>query len=196
MVNHDLVVYGVIVFSVTSNRQLNYRFHKLLVTDNDMMTANSSCTWLFVFLCCCIKGKLLLLFWGGWEHIDKTSLYCCCVAICHLHPDSCAHRNWESRPPEQTAVFEFICTGEGRQSRFWGVSLAAWLLTSSSSSWWLRTSSGWLALLHIYTASSRTITPIDAMSTSATGSGATGIILHSSFQQGILLDSCWLALST
>ena len=44
MVNHDLVVYGVIVFSVTSNRLLNYRFHKLSVTDNDMMTANSSCT--------------------------------------------------------------------------------------------------------------------------------------------------------
>ena len=63
MVNHDLVVYGVIVISVT-NIQLNCRFYKLLVTDNDMMTTSSSCTWPFVFLCCCIKGELLL-FWEG-----------------------------------------------------------------------------------------------------------------------------------
>jgi hypothetical protein len=44
LVNHDLVVHGVKVVSVTSNRQFNSRFHKLLVTDNDMMAANSSCT--------------------------------------------------------------------------------------------------------------------------------------------------------
>ena len=62
MVNHDLVIYGVIVIFVTSIRQLNYQFSKLLVTDNDMMTANSSSTWPFVVLCCCIKGELLLLF--------------------------------------------------------------------------------------------------------------------------------------
>jgi len=24
----------------------------------------------------------------------------CCAAICHLRPDSCVHKNWESRPPE------------------------------------------------------------------------------------------------
>jgi len=31
----------------------------------------------------------------------KTSSHCCCAAICHLRPDSCAHRNWESRSPER-----------------------------------------------------------------------------------------------
>ena len=44
LVDHDLVVHGVIVVSVTSNGQFICRFHKLLITDNDMMTTNSSCT--------------------------------------------------------------------------------------------------------------------------------------------------------
>jgi len=43
LADHDLVVHTVIVVSVTSNRQLIYRFHKLLVTNNDMMTTNFSC---------------------------------------------------------------------------------------------------------------------------------------------------------
>jgi hypothetical protein len=43
LVDHDLVVYGVIVISVTSNGQFIYRFYKLLVTHNDMMATNSSC---------------------------------------------------------------------------------------------------------------------------------------------------------
>jgi len=55
MVNHDLVVYSVIVISVTSNKQLNYQFYKLLVMDNDM-TANSSCTSL---LSSCVAVKVL-----------------------------------------------------------------------------------------------------------------------------------------
>ena len=43
LVGHDLVVHGVNVVSVTSNGQFICRFHKLLVTDNDMMTTNFSC---------------------------------------------------------------------------------------------------------------------------------------------------------
>jgi hypothetical protein len=41
--DHDLVVHGVIVVSVTSNGQFICRFHKILVTDNDIMAINSSC---------------------------------------------------------------------------------------------------------------------------------------------------------
>jgi hypothetical protein len=44
LVDHDLLVYGVIVVSITSSRQFICRFHKLLVTDNDMMATNSSCS--------------------------------------------------------------------------------------------------------------------------------------------------------
>ena len=43
LVHHDLVVHGVTVVFVTSNEQFICQFHKLLVTDNDMMTTNSSC---------------------------------------------------------------------------------------------------------------------------------------------------------
>ena len=43
LVDHDLVVHGVTVVSITSNGQFICQFHKLLVTDNDMMTINSSC---------------------------------------------------------------------------------------------------------------------------------------------------------
>jgi len=40
MVNHDLVVHGVLVIFITSNRQLNCRFYKLLVMDKDMMAVD------------------------------------------------------------------------------------------------------------------------------------------------------------
>ena len=43
LVDHDLVVHGVIVVSVTSNGQFICQFHKLFVTDNDIMATNSSC---------------------------------------------------------------------------------------------------------------------------------------------------------
>ena len=49
-------------------------------------------------------------------------------------PGSCAHWNWESRASGTPAVFEFTCSGEGRQSHFWGVSLAARRLATSTSS--------------------------------------------------------------
>ena len=51
------------------------------------------------------------------------------------HLGSYVHWNWESRASGTSAVFVFTYSGEGRQSRFWGVSLAARLLTSSSTSW-------------------------------------------------------------
>jgi hypothetical protein len=43
LVDHDLLVHGVIVVSVISNRQFICRFHKLLITDNDMIATNFSC---------------------------------------------------------------------------------------------------------------------------------------------------------
>ena len=42
LVDHDLLFHGVIVVSV-GNGQFICRFHKLLVTDNDMMATNFSC---------------------------------------------------------------------------------------------------------------------------------------------------------
>ena len=42
LVDHDLVVHGVLVVSVNSNRQFICRFHKLLVTGNDTMATNFS----------------------------------------------------------------------------------------------------------------------------------------------------------
>jgi hypothetical protein len=64
LVDHDLVVHGVIVVSITSNSQFICRFHKLLVTDNDMMSTNSSCASSLAssFFYHNIKGALFLLF--------------------------------------------------------------------------------------------------------------------------------------
>ena len=54
---------------------------------------------------------------------------CCSLVLPVLVP--CTHRNWVSRASGTLAVFKFTCLGEGWQSRFWGVSLTARLLTST-----------------------------------------------------------------
>ena len=95
--HYVIVVHDVLVFSITSNRQLICQFHELLVTDNAMMDITVSCSSLHLRLPCCIKETLLLLF-ARYETELRTPTRCCCVALCHPRPDSCAHRNRESMP--------------------------------------------------------------------------------------------------
>jgi hypothetical protein len=66
-----------------------------------MMTVISSCAWLFIFVCCCIKEGLLLLF-ARVEHITKntTTLLLCC-SLSFPFQSSARTESWESRPPEQ-----------------------------------------------------------------------------------------------
>ena len=68
--HYVIVVHDVLVFFVTSNRQLICQFHELLVTDSAMIDITFSCArmFTFVFLCCCIKGALFLLF----ARVDNT----------------------------------------------------------------------------------------------------------------------------
>ena len=44
LVDHDLLVHDVLVVSITTNKQFICQFHKLVVTDNDMIATISSCT--------------------------------------------------------------------------------------------------------------------------------------------------------
>ena len=60
--HYVIVVHDVLVFFVTSNRQLICQFHELLVKDNAMMDIIFSCACLHLRLPCCIKEALLLFF--------------------------------------------------------------------------------------------------------------------------------------
>ena len=97
--HYVIVVHDVLVFSVTSNRQLICQFHELLVTDNAMMDITFPCASLHLRLLCCIKETLLLLFARDEIELRTPTCYCC-VALSHPRPDSCAHGNRESRPPK------------------------------------------------------------------------------------------------
>ena len=70
--HYVIVVHDVLVFSVTSNRQLICQFHELLVMDNAMMDITFSCASLHLRLPCCIKETFLLLFAR-----DETKLRTC-----------------------------------------------------------------------------------------------------------------------
>ena len=96
--HYVIVVHDVLVFFVTSNRQLICQFHELLVTDNAMMDITVSCSSLHLRLPCCIKETLLLF--ARDETELRTPTRYCCVPLCHPCPDSCAHGHRESRPPK------------------------------------------------------------------------------------------------
>jgi hypothetical protein len=53
----------------------------------------------------------------------------------HIHCFHCAHRNWESRPPERLPSSSSSAWVKGGNHVFLRVSLAARLLASSSTSW-------------------------------------------------------------
>jgi hypothetical protein len=84
------------------------------------------------------------LVFPGYEINIPSVIHSCFSDVAHtttvLLPQSFSVSVLARTSPEKVglrnaSVFEFVCSGEGRQSRFWGVSLATRLLASSSTSW-------------------------------------------------------------